>query len=140
MNENPLQSLAGYSRFVAELLGRPTVQRSTVVVWSASPYTGIAEGEVFFSQGFRLRLREELDFAASLITAYGYEVYEGEERLYWYDDFPHPHDPTLAATFPHHKHVPPDMRRNRVPAPEMSFTSPNLPRLIQEIEKLAVDK
>ena len=140
MNENPLQSLAGYSRFVAELLGRPTVQRSTVVVWSASPYTGIAEGEVFFSQGFRLRLREELDFAASLITAYGYEVYEGEERLYWYDDFPHPHDPTLAATFPHHKHVPPDMKRNRVPAPEMSFTSPNLPRLIQEIEKLAVDK
>jgi hypothetical protein len=140
MNENPLQSLARYSRFVAELLGRPTVQRSTVVVWSASPYTGIAEGEVFFSHGFRLRLREELDFDASLITAYGYEVYGGEERLYWYDDFPHPHDPTLAATFPHHKHVPPDMKRNRVPAPEMSFTSPNLPRLIQEIEKLAVDK
>jgi len=140
MSENPLQSLAGYSRFVAELLGRPTVQRSTVAVWSASPYTGIAEGEVFFSHGFRLRLREELDFDASLITAYGYEVYEGEERLYWYDDFPHPHDPTLAATFPHHKHVPPDMKRNRVPAPEMSFTNPNLPRLIQEIEKLAVDK
>jgi Family of unknown function (DUF6516) len=117
MSENPLQSLAGYSRFIAELLDRSTVQRSTVAVWSASPYTGIAEGEVFFSHGFRLRLREELDFAAGLITAYGYEVYEGEERLYWYDDFPHPHDPTVAATFPHHKHVPPDMKRNRVPAP-----------------------
>jgi hypothetical protein len=136
MSENPLQSLAGYSRFIAELLDRSTVQRSTVAVWSASPYTGIAEGEVFFSHGFRLRLREELDFAAGLITAYGYEVYEGEERLYWYDDFPHPHDPTVAATFPHHKHVPPDIKRNRILAPEISFTSPNLPQLIREIEEL----
>src|SRR5713226_9417591 len=100
MSENSLQSLAAYSRFVAELLACPPVQRSTVAVWSASPYTGIAEGEVFLSHGFRLRLREELDFDARLITSYGYEVYEGEERLYWYDDFPHPHDPTLAATFP----------------------------------------
>ena len=136
MSENPLHSLTAYSRLIAELLDRPAVQRSTVAVWSASPYTGIAEGEVFFSHGFRLRLREELDFDAGLITAYGYEVYESEERLYWYDDFPHPHDPVLAATFPHHKHVPPDMKRNRVPAPEMSFTSPNLPRLIREIEEI----
>ncbi len=72
MNEPPLQSLVTYSRCVAEALNRPTVQRSTVVVWSASPYTGIAEGEVRFSRGFRLRLREELDFEARLITSYGY--------------------------------------------------------------------
>jgi len=32
MSENPLQSLAAYSRFVAELFDRPTVQRSTVAV------------------------------------------------------------------------------------------------------------
>jgi hypothetical protein len=140
MSENPLQSLAAYSSFVAELLDRPTVQRSSVVVWSASPYTGIAEGEVFFSHGLRLRLREELDFDARLITSYGYEVSESEERLYWYDDFPHPHDPTLAATFPHHKHVPPDIKRNRMLAPEMSFTSPNLPQLIREIEELVKRK
>jgi hypothetical protein len=140
MSENPLQSLAAYSRFVTELLACPPVQRSTVTVWSTSPYTGIAEGEVFLSHGFRLRLREELDFDARLITSYGYEVYEGEERLYWYDDFPHPHDLALAATLPHHKHVPPDMKRNRVPAPEMSFTSPNLPRLIREIAELIARK
>jgi hypothetical protein len=139
MSDNPLQSLAAYSRFVAALLDRPTVQRSTVAVWSASPYTGIAEGEVFFSHGFRLRLREELDFDACLITSYGYEVYEGEERVYWYDDFPHLHDPALAATFPHHKHVPPDIKHHRVPASEMSFASPNLPRLIQAIEERVVD-
>lgn len=48
MSEKPLHSLAVYSQCVAECLDRPTVQRSTVTVWSASPYTGIAEGEVFF--------------------------------------------------------------------------------------------
>lgn len=136
MEESPLRSLADYSRFMGEMLNRPTIERSTVAVWSSSPYTGIAEGEIVFSGGFRLRLREELDFAASLITSYGYEVYKNEERLYWYDDFPHPHDSALASTFPHHKHVPPDIKRNRTPAPVLSFTQPNLPFLIQEVEEL----
>jgi len=137
MSNSPLHSLTEYSHFVAELLSRPTVERSTVAVWSDSPYTGIAEGEVFFSSGIRLRMREELDFEAGLITSYGYEVYRGEERLYWYDDFPHPNDPVLASTFPHHKHVPPDIRRHRIPAPKMSFTQPNLPALTEEIEAFA---
>ncbi|RMF27738.1 MAG: hypothetical protein D6759_17135 [Chloroflexi bacterium] len=81
-------------------------------------------------------MREELDFAAGLITSYGYEVYRGQERLYWYDDFPHPDDPALASTYPHHKHVPPDIKRHRIPAPEISFTRPNLPVIIREIEAL----
>ncbi|MBI3757045.1 MAG: hypothetical protein HY267_03615 [Deltaproteobacteria bacterium] len=121
---------------MCDILNRPTVQRSTIAVWSVSPYTGLAEGEVFFTHGVRLRLREELDFDARLITSYGYEIYRGEERLYWYDDFPHPNDPTLATTLPHHKHIPPDIKRHRIPAPEISFTSPNLPLLIREIEDL----
>ena len=136
MSEHPLQSLVVYSRFVAELLNRPTVQHSTVAVWSASPYTGVVEGEVFFLQGFRLRLREEVDFDAQVISSYGYEVYRDEERLYWDDDFPHPQDLTLASTLPHHKPIPPDIKRHRIPAPEISFTDPNLPFLIQEIEAL----
>ena len=136
MPDNPLQSLANDSRFVAEMLNRPAVVRSTVVVWPASPYTGTAEGEVIFVHGIRLRMREELDFADGLITSYGYEVYRGDERLYWYDDFPHPQDMSLAATFPHHKHVPPNIKHHRIPAPEMSFTRPNLPALFQEIEAL----
>lgn len=134
---NPLNSLGDYSGFVAELLNRPEIERSTVVVWSDSPYTGIAEGEVFFANGIRLRMREEIDFDAGLITAYGYEVYLKEERLFWYDDFPHPNDPTLASTFPHHKHLPPDIKHHRIPAPNMSFTRPNLPALIQEIDDLS---
>ena len=136
MGENPLQSLADYGRFVAETLERPEVQRSTVSVWSDSPYTGTADGEVFFTGAIRLRLREELDFDAGLITSHGYEVYRGEERLYWYDDFPHPNDPTLTSTHPHHKHVPPDIKHHRIPAPDMSFTRPNLPVLLREIEEL----
>jgi len=135
MTDTSLNSLTDYSRFLAELLHRPTVVRSTVRVWSDSPYTGIAEGEVFFSNGIRLRLREELDFDAGIITSYGYEVYRGLERLYWYDDFPHPKDPNLASTFPHHKHVPPDIKHNRISAPEISFNRPNLPVLIREIEE-----
>lgn len=136
MAVNPLKSLSAYSRFVAETLDRVTVQRSTLTVWSDSPYTGTAEGEVFFHVGLRLRLREELDFDVGLITAYGYEVYQGDERLYWYDSFPHPNDPKLASTHPHHKHIPPDIKHHRIPATQLSFSLPNLPALLQEIEEL----
>jgi hypothetical protein len=133
MIDSSLQSLTNYSQFMTNLLDCPDVIRSTVAVWSDSRYTGIAEGEVFFRNGIRLRLREEVDFDAGLITSYGYEVYRGAERLYWYDDFPHPNDPELASTFPHHKHIPPNIKRHRIPASGMSFTQPNLPLLIQEI-------
>ncbi len=135
MSENPLASLGAYSQFVAELLDQPLVTSSTVTIWADSPYTGIAEGDVFFANGLRLRIREELDFDQGIIISYGYEVYRGEERLYWYDDFPHPNDLTLASTMPHHKHIPPDIKHHRIPAPNMSFSRPNLPVLIQEIEK-----
>jgi hypothetical protein len=135
MPDNPLESLADYSRFVTELLHRSLVEKSTIIVWSASTYTGIAEGEVFFKYGFKLRMREELDFADKLIASYGYEVYRNQEKLYWYDDFPHPNDLSLAVTHPHHKHVPPDIKRNRIPAPGISFSKPNLSFIVQEIEK-----
>ncbi|GIK58687.1 MAG: hypothetical protein BroJett015_43500 [Chloroflexota bacterium] len=136
MANKPLRSLGEYSQLVAELQNRPLVERSTITVWSDSPYTAVAEGELFFANGFRLRMREELDFDDQRITSYGYEVYRNAERLYWYDDFPHPNDPTLASTHPHHKHVPPNIKRNRIPAPGLSFTTPNLPQIIQEIEAL----
>jgi hypothetical protein len=44
-----------YSRFIAELLSQPNIQSSTVAVWPDSPYTGIAEGDVMFTNGLRLR-------------------------------------------------------------------------------------
>ena len=81
-------------------------------------------------------MREEIDFDVACITSYGYEVDRQGERLFWYDDFPHPEDASLAVTFPHHKHVPPEIKRNRIPAPTISFARPNLPALIKEIEGL----
>jgi len=136
MSYPPLESLQNYSRFIAELLNCPIIKHSTLTVWSDSTYTGIAEGDIFFKNGFRLWIREELDFADCIIMSYGYEVYRGGERLYWYDDFPHPKDPSLASTHPHHKHIPPDIKHNRVPAFNISFTHPNIPALINEIEIL----
>lgn len=136
----PLGSLDAYSRFVAELLDRPTVKRSTLSVWSVGPCTGVADGEVFFSEGIKLRMMEELDFEAQLITAYGYEVYQHGEKLFWYDDYPHPNDPDLASTHPHHKHVPPDIKHHRVPAPRIAFVRPNLPVLIAEIEEFLLGR
>ena len=133
---NPLGSVDSYTQFLAKLLDRPDMIRSTITVWPVSPYTGIAEGELFFAGGFRLRMREEVDFDDQLITAYGYEAYQGAEKLYWYDDFPHPNDLSLASTHPHHKHIPPNIKRNRIPAPGLSFTKPNLPQIIKELEDL----
>jgi len=135
-HQDTLRSLAAYARYVAAIGNRSSVQHSTLAVWSDSPYTGVAEGEIHMAKGFRLRVREELDFEAGLITSYGYEVYRGEERLYWYDDFPHPNDPALAATYPHHKHVPPEIKRNRIPAPAIRNDQPNLSALIEEVEEL----
>ena len=134
MSVSPLQSAQDYSQFVAEILNHVSIEKSTLAVWTDSPFTGMAEGEVFFAKGIRLRMREELDFDAKLITSYGYEAYRNNERLYWYDDFPHPHDPTLASTHPHHKHIPPDIKHHRIPAPSLSFDQPNLPFLLQELE------
>ncbi|MGH2412563.1 MAG: toxin-antitoxin system TumE family protein [Microcystaceae cyanobacterium] len=82
---------------------------------------------MFFKGNIRLRMREELDFDTGLITSYGYEVYRDNEKLYWYDDFPHPNDASLASTFPHHKHISPEIKHNRIPAPDISFIRPNLP-------------
>jgi len=92
-------------------------------------------GSVTFGEGIELRVFEAIDFVAGETLDYGYTVYRGEERAYWYDPQEHPGDPSLASTFPHHKHVPPNIKRNRVPAPPLSFEQPNLPFLIEEIER-----
>ena len=115
---------------------------------------------LFFDRGIVLCVQEYLNFELGIIEGYGYEAsrprnlpgqstlptaseycrasYPDKDKLYWYDSFPHPNDPELAATDPHHKHVHPDIKRHRVPAPELSFTRPNLPFLIREVEQLLV--
>ena len=89
-----------------------------------------------FARGIRLVVRERILYhrLPAVLDWYGYEVWHGEEKLFWYDSQPHSDDPNLQSTYPHHKHVPPDMKHNRIPAPSMSFVRPNLPALIEEIE------
>lgn len=73
-----------------------------------------------------------LDLSDGELLDYSYTVLRGEERERWYDPQPHPQVDQLAATFPHHYHEEPDIRRNRRPAPGIGFKAPNLPRLISD--------
>lgn len=133
---NSFQSLRSYEDFLYDLPSLyPSIVYTTLVVIRHSARQATVTGEVAFADAYRLVVSERLDFADQVIRIrhYGYEVWHGKEKLYWYDSQAHPNDPTLAATHPHHKHVPPDIKHNRIPAPGLSFTQPNLTFLIQEI-------
>lgn len=96
------------------------------------------DGELAFLWDYRLTIYELLLWNATTVSIdiYSYDAWQGSEKLYWYDSQPHPHIPSLAGTDPHHKHVPPNIKRNRIPAPGLGFAKPNLPFLIKEIEDL----
>lgn len=135
---NPLRSLPDYEAFIYTLAQRyPAIRRSTLVVARRGAAIAVVHGELEVTGGIRLIVREKLSFAQApgKLVGYGYEVWRGKDELYWYDSQEHPNDLTLASTDPHHKHVPPDIKHHRVPAPELSFTRPNLPFLIGEIER-----
>lgn len=126
-------SQAEYERIIYGLLDEhPEVVHSTLRLYSASSLTAIVEGSVFLRSGLELRILEALDFKHGCIRQYSYTVFHGGERIRWYDSQPHPENPDLAATFPHHRHEPPDIKHNRRPAPGISFTAPNLPVLLAD--------
>ncbi len=136
---SPLRSPEDYELFIYTIAEQfPAVRRSSLVFVRRGITLARVEGELLFAQGFRLTLRERILYnrLPAVIDWYGYEVWKGEEKLYWYDSQPHPDEPSLAATHPHHKHVPPNIKQNRIPAANMSFHQPNLPALIAEIEAL----
>jgi len=91
--------------------------------------------EIHFLNDIVLHAMEIIDFTAGVLETYSYTVKRGREALYWYDPQPHPENAALASTFPHHKHIPPQVKRNRIPAPGMSFEHPNLDLVIEEIER-----
>lgn len=135
----------------------PSIHFSTLVL--APPGLDIARltGLVALGDNIVLCVYELLDFKQGSIEAYRYEVsrcdppfiasplpepeeyckisYAHKEKLYWYDSWPHPNDPSLAATHPHHKHILPNIKHNRMAAAELSFSRPNLPFLIEEVER-----
>ena len=131
-----LSSLPDYERLVYTLQAvYPSIEHSTLVVIRRGPAFAELGGSVEFSNDIVLRVWEDLNFARGVIQAYSYAVEQAGQRLYWYDPQPHPNDPTLSSTFPHHKHIPPDIKHHRVLAPGLSFDRPNLPFLIEEIER-----
>jgi hypothetical protein len=136
---NPYQSLRDYEEFIYTLRQRyPVIESSTLVVVRRSARIVTVSGEVVFPRGYRLVLKERLTFDVGplVLTRYDYEIWRGNEELAWYDSQPHPNDPSLVATAPHHKHVAPDIKHHQLPAPGLSFTRPNLPFLIHEIEQM----
>jgi len=140
---NPFQSLRDYEEFIYTLQQNySAIQRSTLAVSRLSLHSAYLEGELGFTHGYRITMVEQLsiDTRSVVIDFYGYELWQNSDKFAWYDPQPHPDNLALASTHPHHKHVPPAIKHNRAQrapaAPEMSFTQPNLPALIREIEAL----
>lgn len=139
---NPLRTAEDYELFLYTLTEQvPSIQRSTVTFVRRGQSLARVAGELFFAHGIRMVVRERILYhrLPAVIDWYGYEVWRNDEKLYWYDPQPHPNQPDLQSTHPHHKHLPPDIKHNRIPAPGMSFTEPNLPRVIAEVEALIQD-
>jgi hypothetical protein len=135
----------------------PVIRLSTLVLAPPGLDTARLTGLLAFGEDCVLCVYELLNFQQGVIESYRYEItrchppftesplpeapvycdigYAGKEKLYWYDSWPHPNDPTLASTHPHHKHIPPDIKHHRIPAPGLSFDRPNLPFLVGEIER-----
>ena len=153
---NPLSTPNDYATFIHSLPNRySSLRRSSLTYIPLGAKVGKVVGMIFFDGNIILCVQEFLNFDLHIIEGYGYEVsrshankddlpqaeeycrasYPHKDKLYWYDSFPHPRDPSLAATHPHHKHIPPNIKRNRIPAPDLTFTAPNLPFLIEEIEQ-----
>jgi len=125
---NPLRTPDDYELFVYTIHGQyPKIAHSTVAFIRIGMTLARLIGEIEFEAGYRLVIRERLVYTRlpAVIYWYGYEVWKGEERLYWYDSQPHPEDIALQSTNPHHKHIPPDIKHHRIPAPGMSFIAPN---------------
>jgi hypothetical protein len=131
----PITDLHTYGKLIYSLQERyASVRRSTLVLASIGSTLAKLEGQVIFESDVVLDVWELVDFAAGQIRNYSYEIYQASEKIAWYDPFEHPHIAELANTYPHHKHILPDLKHNRIPAPGISFGQPNLPTLIEEIE------
>ena len=136
---NPFRTPEDYELYLYTLTENyPSIKRSTITFIRLGSTLARVAGELFFENGFRLVVRERVLYHRLPIVLdwYGYEVYRGQEKIYWYDPQPHPDDKVLQSTYPHHKHILPDIKHNRIPAANMSFERPNLPALISEIESL----
>jgi hypothetical protein len=131
-----LDSISAYEYYIYNLPNEyPHIEYSTLVLKRYGPHVGEVTGTIFFEKDIRLNVKELVDFRRKRIKTYSYEVCVSRGKQYWYDDQPHPDDPSLQSTYPHHKHIHPDIKHHRIPAPGIHFEQSNFPFLIQEILK-----
>jgi len=136
-----LPSFEEYCRLIASQSDRfPSIRFSTLTAYTIGPFAAEVEGQLAFEADYVLDVWELLDLSTRTIRSYSYELNCAGERVWWYDPTEHPEDPTLSSSYPHHKHIPPDIKHHRIPAPELSFTRPNLPVLIEEVERLIAEQ
>jgi hypothetical protein len=129
----PAFSRAEYEHLLYMLPAQhPEIASSSLHLFTTSATAGLIRGSVWFNNGLELRVRELVDLSDGEILDYAYDVLRGGEPVRWYDPQPHPENPELASTFPHHLHEPPDIKRNRKPAPGINSQIPNLPTLIAD--------
>jgi hypothetical protein len=136
---DPFRSPEDYELFLYTLTDKfPSIRRSTLAFIRRGVSLARVSGELYFEAELRLVVRERLLYQRLplVLDWYGYEAWRSDVKLFWYDPQPHPNEPGLQSTHPHHKHIPPDIKHHRVPAPAMSFTQSNLPVLILEMEQL----
>lgn len=110
---NPLRTDHDYELFIYTLADTyPSIQHSTLTFVRRGSALARVTGELFFANKIRIVVRERLLYQRQpmIIDWYGYEVWRGDEKLYWYDPQPHPDELSLQSTHPHHKHVPPDIK------------------------------
>jgi hypothetical protein len=132
-------SRADYENLLYSLTERyPEVRSSTLRLYNHSATTAFVRGSVFLTNGLELRIFEFLDLTDGELLDYSYTIFQGDRKIRWYDPQSHPEAPNLAETFPHHYHEEPDIKHHRLPAKGVSFSPPNLPRLIEDGLKLAV--
>ena len=136
MSSGPFASIEDYERFIYSLpAAYPEIKESSLVLVRYGARLAAVRGTILIVNGWSLVVMERFrwDMTPLVLDAYGYEAWNVGEKQWWYDPQPHPEAVELKATFPHHKHVPPEIKRNRIPAPGITFNSPNLPQLISEI-------
>jgi len=130
-----LNSYDEYIVFLSTLLERfSSIESVEFNAYLSSATECYSEGTILFPNEIVLTFIEQIDFVANKLFKYGYTVHQAGEKLYYYDPQPHPADSSLASTFPHHKHIPPNLKHHRIPAPGMYFERSNLEFIIREIE------
>ena len=105
---NPLRTIEDYELFLYTLKQQfKSIRHSTVILTRRGASLARVSGELQFDYSIRLIVRERILYhrLPAVIDEYGYEVWFGKDKLFWYDAQPHPDDSALQRTYPHHKHI-----------------------------------